>query len=173
MALRAIDSQLDAGEPAAYSRAYVESYMAWFHALYKDKYFYLGDLDMMWAAFLLDIGCYYLGPVYHVYKHPDSEYRQLPYNGPVGARVATFMAFYNRRLSHLARRRLAAGVYGKNNLDNRRLICQGFSIDRKLMRLIRIGLTGWLRLEWENLWLRPKPGTSPAPAPAMPAMETA
>lgn len=177
MALKALDGELKPEEITQYNQDYLQSYMSWYHALYKDKYHYLGDIDFMWPAFLLDIGCYYLGPVRFVYSQPDMEYRQLPYNGPVGAGFAKFMAFYNRRLSHLAQRRLAAGTYGKNNLNNRKLICQGFSIDHKLLRLMRIGIMAWMKLEFQNLWLRPKPvkatAASPATASPMPSPASA
>ncbi|MBX6326444.1 MAG: NAD(P)/FAD-dependent oxidoreductase, partial [Chthoniobacterales bacterium] len=54
-----------------YNRQYPVTYRYWFESLYKDKYFYMGDADLMSAALLLDVSSYYLGLVRAVYRDPE------------------------------------------------------------------------------------------------------
>ncbi len=55
-----------AGEPIAerveqHNAAFARSHRRWFEALYKDKYEYVGEFDLMSLAFRLDLGLYYFG----------------------------------------------------------------------------------------------------------------
>jgi len=147
-----------------YASNYRKSYSRWHHALYKDKYEYLGDLELMWAAFLLDLSTYFTGPVYGVYRWTDREFSSLPYIGPGGAFFGWWMRIYNRRLAVIARKRLAAGVYGRRNLDQRKLIKAGFAPGPSALKITRTGLWAWLKLELHALSLKPLPGAAPAPA---------
>ena len=61
------------GEPlaeriAAHNRDFSQSYRCWFEAVYKNKYEYMGEWDLMSLAFRLDLGMYYLGIVSQPYK---------------------------------------------------------------------------------------------------------
>jgi hypothetical protein len=67
------------------------------------------------------------------------------------------MAFYNRRLEVLARKRLAAGTYGKNNLARRHLLRTPFEANTKAVRHLLHGMRVWLGLELETLFVRPVP----------------
>lgn len=134
---------------------YPQSYQRWYNALYKNKYQYLGDADLMHAAFLMDIATYFIGPVRAVYADADKEYSTMPYNGPGGAIFARFMAFYNRRLEIIARKRLAAGTYGKNNLKHRHLLRMPFEANTKAVRHLFHGMRVWFKLEAETLFIRP------------------
>ena len=69
-----------------------------------------------------------------------------------GKIVAAVMRFYNARLAHLARRKIAAGVFGERNLHWRVLV-GGFLPDASVLRLLARGLARWLRAEWRNLFL--------------------
>lgn len=133
-----------------------ESQERWFAALYKNKYEYLGDYDLMRAAFLLDIGAYFVGPVHLVYSRTQEEFAKMPYWGPVGAAFASFMALYNRRLGALARKRLARGSYGKNNLNRRHLVRHPFAPGLASLRPMVRGTLSWIRLELENAFVRPQ-----------------
>jgi hypothetical protein len=66
------------------------------------------------------------------------------------------MRFYNRRLTVLAKRKLAAGVYGQRNAGWR-LLVGGFLPDGTSGKLLLRGMARWLRAEWRNLFLSPKP----------------
>ena len=124
-----------------YNREYALSFRRWFEALYRDKYTYLGDSDLMRAAFLLDIGTYFIGPVHFVYRNTEAEFSRLPYHGPAGGVVARFMRFYNRRLVKLAEQRHAVGRYGSSLLDQARVLsrarrAQAFS--QRRLRLVEM-----------------------------------
>jgi hypothetical protein len=96
--------------------AYPRSYRTWFEALYKDKYTYLGDAELMHAAFLMDLATYFLGPVRGVYNNPSVEWIAHALRRPVAAPFfGAFMAFYNRRLVCLAQERVRKGIYGRKN----------------------------------------------------------
>jgi hypothetical protein len=70
------------------------------------------------------------------------------------------MRLYNRRLAAIARRRIAAGVYGAKNLDQRMLL-PGFTPDAQSFKLIFKGLRKWLAIEWKNMFLRIPPDRVP------------
>ena len=71
---------------------------------------------------LLDIASYHLGPVRQVYADPATQFALLPFDGMPGKVVAAAMRFYNARLAHLARRKIAAGQYGARNAHWRLLV---------------------------------------------------
>jgi len=123
------------------------SYFDWFNALYKDKYWYLGDAELMHAAFLMDIATYFVGPVRGVYENEDVEFAEMPYSGRVGHAFAVFMAFYNRRLVKLAKKKITAGTYGDKNLGESFLITTSFNPDPSSLKLLYKGIKIWLKLE--------------------------
>ncbi len=125
---------------------------SWFEAVYRDKYYYMGDAELMAAAFLLDISAYHLGPVRQVYCDPATMFDLFPFDGVPGRVVARIMRLYNRRLAALARRKIAAGIYGARNA-HWRLLPGGFLPDATALRLLRRGLGRWLLAEWRNLFL--------------------
>jgi flavin-dependent dehydrogenase len=144
------------------------SYRGWFEALYKDKYYYLGDKELMSAAFLMDLGLFFFGPVRTVIRCPRAGFSEFPFEGPIdGVMVSRLMAFYNKRLVRIAQKRMAAGVYGSMNLDSRTLL-KGFEPNRHAWKLILRGVRIWLRAELRSLFL-PAPRSEPAghPAPAV------
>jgi hypothetical protein len=127
--------------------AYVQSCQNWQASLYHDKYQYLGDAELMNTSFLLDLSCYFIGPVRLVHDDLDKEFAVFPYSDAIGARVGTFMQFYNKRLAILAQRRLAAGCYGRRNLDWRFLVRSGFAPDTSVLKTLRTGIMHWLKAE--------------------------
>ena len=60
------------------------------------------------------------------------------------------MKFYNRRLSALARNRIAHGATGRHNAGWRELY-DGFVPDLRLQKLLRKGLFRWWKAEVLNL----------------------
>jgi flavin-dependent dehydrogenase len=163
-----------AGEDVAdrlryYNEQYPVTYRLWFETLYQDKYFYMGDAELMSAALLLDVGSYFVGLVTPVYRNPEREFLRLPFEGAPGRVVAGMMKFYNRRLVALARRRLTTGHYGRHNAGWRELY-DGFVPDNRVLKLIRKGLFRWWKCELTNLRLMfaaEKPASSSV-APAKP-----
>jgi flavin-dependent dehydrogenase len=144
-----------------YNDQYRVMYRSWFETLYKDKYFYMGDAELMSAALLLDVSSYYLGLVRSLYRDPECAFLQLPFGGRGGRFFARVMKFYNRRLAAMAKRRLAAGCYGKSNSGWRDLY-DGFVPDARLRKLFRKGLLRWGKCELINLRLALTSRAAPA-----------
>lgn len=129
------------------NKEFVRSFFDWFNALYRDKYWYLGDAELMHAAYLMDVGTYFVGPVRGVYTAEDAEFEQMPYAGRIGNWFARFMALYNRRLVTLAKKKITAGKYGNRNLDESFLITKSFNPDPRSFSLLFDGMKIWLKLE--------------------------
>lgn len=134
--------------------AYKRSYRLWFESLYKGKYEYLGDAELMRIAFIMDLGTYFVGPVRLVYDDPDYEWTRLPYDGPAGTFFAKFMSLYNRRLNKLAKIRLAKGTYGAWNNGMDFTLKESFSPNFSALRFLRWGLRLWLMAELRTFFGR-------------------
>ena len=146
-----------------YNRRFAFCFQSWFDCIYRDKYFYMGDAEIMAAALLMDVATYHLGPVKQVYSDPATMFGAFPFDGFAGRVAAKFIAFYNRRLVAIARKRIAAGTYGARNAKWRLLI-PGFTHEPKQSgRLLFSGIRRWLWMEIKSLWLRKKP-SQPAEA---------
>ena len=135
-----------------YREQYPVMYRAWFETLYKDKYYYMGDAELMSAALLLDVASYYFGLVIPAYKNPEKAFLELPFRGTPGRVAASIIRFYNRRLVALAKRRLATGYFGRHNHGWRELY-DGFVPDFRVTKLLRKGLFRWWTAELTNLRL--------------------
>ena len=142
---------------------YRQSYMRWFKSLYLNKYQYLGDSELMRAAFLLDLSTYFVGPVQLVYKFTDKEFSQMPYFGPIGGGFAKFMAFYNRRLEVIARKRLKSGTYGRHNLDHSYFVRKSFEGGPLAFGHMFRGIRTWLKLEILSAFTTPLPEFADSP----------
>ena len=135
-----------------YNQQYPVTYRSWFESLYKDKYYYMGDAELMSAALLLDVSSYYLGLVRSSYRDPECEFLNLPFGGLGGRLAASMMTFYNRRLVALANRRWATGCYGRRNAGWRELY-DGFVPDARIRKQMWRGLRRWWKCELINLGL--------------------
>ncbi len=135
-----------------YASSYGRSYRYWFEALYKGKYIYLGDAELMRAAFALDLSTYFIGPVRLVYQMLHEEFTRFPYDGPHGRRFAKFMKFYNGRLQALARKRLELGTYGDLNTKEVFTFAQSLSPDFSSFKFLWVGIKIWLRAECRTFW---------------------
>jgi len=141
-------------EVAAKNSEFTTSYFRWFESLYRDKYYYLGDAEIMRAAFFLDIGTYFVGPVKLVLINEEG-FSKLPYHGRIGGLFARFMSFYNRRFVVLAHKKIAAGTYGNKNLGHDFLIPQSFTPGVPALKLLMKGIRFWLTAEVRYLFTRP------------------
>jgi flavin-dependent dehydrogenase len=135
-----------------YNEQYPIMYRSWFETLFKDKYYYMGDAELMSAAFLLDVASYYFGLVIPAYRNPEKAFLELPFQGTPGRIAANMIKFYNRRLVALAKRRLATGHFAKHNAGWRELY-DGFVPDFRVTKLLRKGLLRWWKAELTNLRL--------------------
>lgn len=146
-----------AGRIAAHNRDFSRSYRSWFESIYKDKYEYLGEWDLMSLAFRLDLGMYYLGIVSQPFKIGPRALLSPPFSVPVSRPVFQLMRAYNRRFVSIARRRRRDYALGKTNCSNRCLI-PGFTLDRSdVTRLFgSLAKWGWMELTegWRSWWQR-------------------
>ncbi len=150
LVVRALEGEEMAARRHYYNEQFATTYRAWFEALYQDKYYYMGEADLMSASLFLDVGNYYIGLVRRVYQNPERAFLELPFEGVPGRIFAGMMKFYNRRLSILAKNRIAHGVCGASNAGWRELY-DGFVPDFRLQKLIRKGLFRWWGAELRNL----------------------
>lgn len=138
-------------EIARYSDRFAFCFRSWFEGIYRDKYYYLGDAELMSAAILLDIAAYHLGPVKQVYEDPMNNYAAFPFDGKAGQIASTLISFYNRRLVVLAKKKIAAGIYGNKN-TNHRLVLTGFTPQNNVSgKLLFKGIGLWLKMEFASL----------------------
>jgi len=135
-----------------HNETFVRSYHRFFQSVYKDKYFYMGEADLLAASFLLDTAQYYLFivmPAYRVAK----KFLWMPV---LGAKPAFFsyhlMKFYNRRFKAIALARRAVGEAGTRN-DGRRISAY-FNLSFAPVRMALRGLRLWLLAELDNVRLR-------------------
>ena len=128
------------GEPMGqrierYNRDFALSYRSWFESVYKDKYEYMGEWDLMSLAFRLDLGLYYLGIVSQPFKLGVKALLSPPFTSPLSRPVFHLMRTYNRRFAQIARRRRRMSALGKANSGQRCLI-KGFTLSRGDIRLL-------------------------------------
>ena len=144
------------GEPIAerierHNEAFARSYRCWFQALYKDKYEYLGEFDLMSLAFILDLGLYYFGVVSQPFRHGAMAFNTPPFSQGISAPFHSLMRTYNRRFARIAQHRRETGMLGRRNRGGRMLI-PGFTLNRGEMGQLLKGLVKWGWLEMTEGW---------------------
>jgi flavin-dependent dehydrogenase len=145
-----------AGEPVAerieaHNRDFARSYRCWFEALYKDKYEYMGEFDLMRLAFLLDLGLYYFGVVSQPFKYGAKALESPPFSRPVSGPFHWLMSLYNRRFAAIARMRRESGSLGRSNANERAMI-PGFTLGRGDLWQVMKALLRWGCLEVSEGW---------------------
>lgn len=153
-----------------HNETFVRSYWRFFRSVYKDKYYYMGEADLLSAAMLIDTAQYYIFVVIPAYKIMK-KFHWMPVLGPKPAFISYhLMRIYNRRFKAIAEARRAAGVAGLYN-DGRRIKAY-FNLGVAPLRMVARGLRLWLRAELGVLRLKlrrsPRPTASPVP-PASPS----
>src|SRR5581483_8372515 len=128
-----------------------QAHRSWFEAVYKDKYEYMGEWDLMSLAFRFDLGLYYLGIVSQPFKFGERALFEPPFNSPMSRPVFHLMKLYNRRFAKIARRRRRTNTLGKTNRGNRCLI-PGFTLSGSDMKRLFTPLLQWLLLELREGW---------------------
>jgi flavin-dependent dehydrogenase len=134
-----------------YNRDFTVCHQRWFKALYKDKYDYIGEYDLLGLAFQFDLSLYYWGVVQPIFEAGETAFLSPPFSPTSGRYFAKFMAFYNRRFARIARRRRRLNILGKMN-DNRRALISGFALERSDTRRIFPMLAKWALLEIREGW---------------------
>ncbi|MFA7342721.1 MAG: NAD(P)/FAD-dependent oxidoreductase [Terrimicrobiaceae bacterium] len=136
---------------ARHNRDFAVSHRRWFESLYKDKYEYMGEFDLMGLAFRLDYSLYVWGVVGQVFRLGDEGFLAPPFSPPSGRLFALLMASYNRRFARIARRRRRLGRLGGTN-GNRRLLIPGYTLNRGNMFRLFPMLLAWAGLELAEGW---------------------
>jgi flavin-dependent dehydrogenase len=155
---------------AEHNETFLRSYWRFFRSVYKDKYYYMGEADLLSAAMLIDTAQYYIFVVIPAYKFMK-KFFWMPVLGPKPAFISYhLMRIYNRRFKAIAEGRRAAGVAGLYN--DRRRIKAYFNLGVAPVRMVMRGLKLWVRAELGLLRLKlrrtPKATASPVP-PASPS----
>ncbi|HJQ38630.1 MAG TPA: NAD(P)/FAD-dependent oxidoreductase [Thermoanaerobaculia bacterium] len=152
-----------------HNETFVRSYWRFFRAAYKDKYYYMGESDLLTASFLIDTAQYYLFVVIPAYKFLK-RFDWMPVLGPKPAFLSYhLMQLYNRRFKALAEARRAAGEAGRRN-DARRIKAY-YNLGFAPLRMAARGMKLWMfaeldsvRLLWKRLWRKtPREEVSAAP----------
>ena len=150
---------------ARHNENFVLSYDRWFRALYLDKYYYMGDFELMTLAFRLDLGLYYLGLVSQPFKHGARVLETPPFAHANSARPFRLMEFYNRRFVAIARCRQRRGTWGRRN-DRQNFGFISYEFNGRLPVRVLGLLALWLGLELREGW-RSWFSAVPAPAPLL------
>ena len=136
---------------AKHNRDFSRSYERWFNALYRDKYEYMGQYDLMRLAFLLDLGLYYLGVASQPFKRGRAALCEPVFTTPWSVPFFHFMRTYNRRFAEMARVRLARGRSCRQNAG-RRFMFKGYTFARSSVMPVFRAMAGWLWLELTEGW---------------------
>jgi flavin-dependent dehydrogenase len=144
------------GEPVAalaeqQNKTFVDSYRRWFTAIYRDKYEYLGEYDLLRLAFLLDLGFYYLGVASQPFKRGQDALLQPVFTTKPSVPFYHLMRTYNRRFARMARERRRRGCLGRRN-QGRRFMFGGYTFAPSSSLPILKALCGWAWLECQEGW---------------------
>jgi hypothetical protein len=150
---------------ARHNENFLLSYDRWFKALYLNKYYYMGDFELMTLAFRLDLGLYYLGIVRQPFEHGNRVLETPPFAHEKSKRPFLLMALYNRRFAAIAQSRQRRGIWGRQN-DRRYFGFISYEFNGRLPVRVLGLLMLWIRLELREGWR-----TWFSTAPATAAME--
>ena len=151
-----------------HNETFLRSYHRFFKSIYKDKYYYMGEADLLSAAFILDTAHYYIFVVVPAYRFMK-KFFWMPVLGPKPAFISYhFMSLYNRRFKAIAMRRRAAGEAGERN-DGRRIRAY-FNLNLAPFHMVLRGVKIWAIAELDNLRLlfKRKRVAMPVPESAAP-----
>ena len=136
---------------ALHNRDFACSHGCWFEAVYKDKYEYMGEFDLMSLAFTMDLGFYYLGIASQPFKVGVKALLVPPFSDPMSRPFFHFIRTYNRRFAKIARRRRRLGLLGQTNRGQRCLI-PGFTLKSTDVGLLIKAISRWIWLELSEGW---------------------
>ncbi|HKI03374.1 MAG TPA: NAD(P)/FAD-dependent oxidoreductase [Thermoanaerobaculia bacterium] len=148
------DAAAIAARIAEHNETFLRSYHRFFQSIYKDKYYYMGEHDLLSASFLIETAQYYLFvviPAYRLY----GKFHWMPVLGPKPAFISYhLMRIYNRRFKAIVLNRRAAGEAGRRN-DGRRVKAL-FDLQSAPVRMAARGLKIWALAELDNARLSVK-----------------
>src|ERR1700726_837124 len=134
-----------------HNRDFAVCHRCWFEAVYKDKYEYMGEFDLMSIALIFDLCLYYLGVASRPFKYGENALLVPPFSGMGISPIFRFMRTYNCRFAEIARRRRKRRTLGKTNRAHRCLI-PGFKLHSANPKLFAQGFGKWARVELGELF---------------------
>ena len=134
-----------------HNRDFTISHRCWFEAVYKDKYEYMGEFDLMSIALIFDLCLHHFGVASRPFKYGDNALLAPPFSGMGIGPIFRFMRTYNRRFAEIARRRRKHRMLGETNRAHRCLI-PGFKLHSMNLKLIAQGFGKWMRVELGELF---------------------
>ena len=136
---------------AEHNETFVRSYRRFFRSIYKDKYYYMGEADLLAASFILDTAHYYLFVVIPAYRFMK-KFFWMPVLGPKPAFISYhLMSLYNRRFKSLAMARRSAGEQGRRNHGRR--IPAYFNLNLAPVQMLVRGMALWAMAELDGVRL--------------------
>lgn len=136
-----------------YNKQLQLSYRRWFDGIYRDKYHYIGDYELLRQAFVLDLGMYYAGLVSQPYKYGETAFLNAPLTGPRTGIPAWLLKTYNRRLVQIAKSRTRRHTFGRYN-HGMYYPFESYTLDRRLHRRLIRNFAAWGGLELREGWRR-------------------
>ncbi|MBL9172757.1 MAG: tryptophan 7-halogenase [Verrucomicrobiales bacterium] len=134
-----------------YNRDFKRSYVRWFEGIYRDKYDWMGDFELVQTGFRLDLALYYMGVVSQPLERGAAALRDPVFSLPASEIPYRIMRLYNRRLAAMARTRRARGVFGRHN-HRQRFLLNGFLPERETGPAVLRALGSWMALEVREGW---------------------
>lgn len=128
-----------------HNETFLRSYWRFFESVYRDKYRYMGEHDLLSAAMLIETGMYYIFVVIPAYNY-FGRFHWMPVLGPKPAAISYWiMKTCRRRFAAIAEMRRRLGIDRERN-DGRRMNLY-FNLSLAPLRMVGRGLRVWLRAE--------------------------
>ncbi len=130
---------------ARHNRDFTVGFSRWFEALYLDKYYVIGDAELMEIALRVEVSLYYLGIVTGPYRRGETGL-DVPFSHPLSVPFYRLMSFITRRLASVGRARMAAGTWGRRNAG-RQVYLPGFKLGPRMTKYLPGALLRLARVE--------------------------
>lgn len=135
-----------------HNETFLRSYWRFFESVYRDKYRYMGEHDLLSASAMIETGMYYIFVVIPAYKF-FGRFQWMPVLGPKPAAVSYWiMKTCTRRFAAIAEARRRLGAAGLRNNGRRANLY--FNLGLAPMRMVARGLRIWAGAEISLLGTR-------------------
>lgn len=145
---------------ATHNNTIIKTIPRWFEAIFRDKYVYMGDFELMRIAFLVDISLYYFGIVMQPYKRGKATIKDGMFVAAPAIPFYWFLRWVNRRLAAIGASRRKRGTFGRRNAG-RRMLVPGFAFDLSIPKATTKALIALFKLELFEGWRCWRPRRSP------------
>ncbi len=130
---------------AKHNREFTVGFSRWFEALYLDKYYVIGDAELMEIALRVEVSLYYLGILTGPYRRGEAGL-DVPFSHPLSLPFYHLMSLITRRLASIGRARMAAGTWGRKNAG-RHVYLPGFKLGPRMIKYLPGALARLARAE--------------------------